>query len=102
LRRIGAFILVTSVVVASVGLVLVLLHLLWHWRKIDALWEIWEWVNEHSPLFLRMVEGASLAEFALTLTEVVLAWLSLVVGMDGSESSLAKVLGKWLYRILVK
>ena len=77
---------------------LVLLHLLWHWGKSDALWEIWEWVNELSSLILVMVEGASLTELALALTEEVLAWLSLVVRVDGSESCLAKVLGKWLYR----
>jgi hypothetical protein len=79
-----------------------LLHLLWHWGKIDALRKIWEWVNELSSLFFRMVEGASLTELALALTEEVLAWLSLVIGVDGSESSFTKILGKWLYRILVK
>ena len=93
--------LVTLLVVASVDLVLVLLHLLWHWGKSDAVWEIWEWVNELSSFLFTMVERASLTVFALALTEVVLAWLSLVVGVDGSESCLSEVLGKWLYRILV-
>jgi hypothetical protein len=99
--RTGTLELVTSVVVASVSLVLVLLHLLWHWRKSDTLWKIWEWVNELSSLLLGMIEGASLTELALALTEVVFAWLSLVVGVNGSESCLAEVFGEWLYRILV-
>jgi hypothetical protein len=81
--------------------VLVHLHFLWHWGKSDALWEIWEWVNELSSLFLGMVERASLTELAFAFAEVVLAWLSLVVGVDGSESGLAEVFGKWLYRNLV-
>ena len=87
---------VASVVVPTSALVVVVLHLLWHWRKSDALWEIWEWVDQLSPLFLGMVEGASLAELALSLVEEVLAWLRLVVGVDGSESSLAEVLWEWL------
>ena len=87
---------VASVVVPTSALVVVVLHLLWHWRKSDALWEIWEWVDQLSPLFLGMVEGASLAELALSLVEEVLAWLRLVVGVDGSESGLAEVLWEWL------
>ena len=49
-----------------------------------------------------MVEGTSLTELALALTEVVLAWLSFVVRVDGSKSCLAEVLGEWLYKKLDK
>lgn len=85
-----------SVIVTISALVVVVLHLLWHWRKGDALWEVWEWVDELSSLFLGVVERASLTELALTFAEEVLAWLSLVVGVDGSKSGLAEVLWEWL------
>ena len=75
---------------------MVLLHLLWHWGKSHALWKIGEWVDELSSLVLGMVEGAALSELALTFAEEVLAWLSLVVRVDGTESCLTEVLGKWL------
>ena len=85
-----------SIIVAISALVVVVLHLLWHWRKGDTLWEIWEWVDELSSLLLSMVERASLTELALTFSEEVLAWLSLVVGVDSSESGLAEVLWECL------
>lgn len=85
-----------SVVVIASSLVVVL-HLLWHWRKSHALWEIGEWVNELSSLFLSMVEGATFAELALSILEEVFAWLGFVVGVDSAESSLAEVFGEWLY-----
>ena len=85
-----------SIIVAISALVVVVLHLLWHWRKGDALWKIWEWVDELSSLLLGVVERASLTKLALTFAEEVLAWLSLVVGVNCSKSSLAKVLWEWL------
>lgn len=68
-----------SVIVSISALVVVVLHLLWHWRKSNTFWKIWEWVDELSSFLLSMVERASLAELALTFAEEVLAWLSLVV-----------------------
>ena len=85
-----------SIIVAISALVVVVLHLLWHWRKGDALWKIWKWVDELSSLLLGVVERASLTKLALTFAEEVLAWLSLVVGVNCSKSSLAKVLWEWL------
>jgi hypothetical protein len=87
-----------SLVVASTLLV-VMLHLLWHWGKSHTLWEVWKWVDQLSSLLLGVVEGASLTKLAFSLIEVVLAWLRLVVGVDGAEGSLSKVLGEWLSNI---
>ena len=92
--RSSSLVVLVSVVVATSAtlVVLVVLHLLWHWRKGNTLWKIWKWVDELSSLLLRVVERASFSEFALSFVEVVLAWLSLIVGVDGSESGLAEVL----------
>jgi hypothetical protein len=87
-------VVVVSVVVASV--LMVVLHLLWHWWKSDSLWKVWKWVDELSSLLLRVIERAALAELAFSFVEEVLAWLSLVVRVDSSESSLSKVLRKRL------
>jgi hypothetical protein len=83
------------VVVAS-ALVVVVLHLLWHWWKSHTLWQVWKWVDQLSPLLLGVVERASLTKFALSIVEEVLAWLRLVVGVDSAEGGLSKVLGKRL------
>lgn len=35
---------------------LALSDLLWHWWKSDALWEVWQWINETSSLSIIMIE----------------------------------------------
>ena len=85
-----------SIIVSISALVVVVLHLLWHWRKSNTLWKVWKWVDELSSFLLSVVEGASLTKLALTFAEEVLAWLSLIVWVDSSESGLAKVLWEWL------
>lgn len=87
-----------SVVVAIVSssLVVVVLHLLRHWRKSHTFWEVWKWIDELSSLLLGMIERASLSELALSFVEEVLAWFSLVVGVDSTESGLTEVLWEWL------
>jgi hypothetical protein len=84
------------VAISSLSSLVVVLHLLWHWRKSDTLWKVWKWIDELSSLLLSVVERASLTELALTFAEEVLAWLSLVVGVDCSKSGLTEVLWKWL------
>ena len=48
---------VLGVLVVSGGfLLLVVLELLWHWRKSHALWKVGQWVDEISLLRVRVVE----------------------------------------------
>lgn len=89
-------VMATILPVVVTALSVVALHLLWHWWESDALWEVWQWVDEPSSLFLVVVEGAALTELALLAVLDELAWLRLVVGVDGTKSSLSKVLGKRL------
>lgn len=90
-------VLVLRVLVSLVGLVL--LKLLWHWWESHALWEVWEWVNELSLLTIIMEEGAAITKLALTGLGPVLAWLCLVVGVDGTEGSLTEVLWQRIVRL---
>ena len=85
----------TSVVVVTLASVVVL-HLLWHWWEGHTIWEVWKWVDQLSSLFLVVVERAAFTELALTFIEEVLAWLSLVVGVNCTKCCLTEVLGKWL------
>ena len=99
MRRSRGIVVLVSVVVTivvSTSLILVVLHLLWHWRESHSFWEVWKWVNELSSLLLRVIERASLSKLALSFVEEVLAWLGFVVGVDSSESGFAEVLWKWL------
>jgi hypothetical protein len=43
-----------------------------------------------------MEEGATFTEWAFTFLLHVLAWFSLVVGVDSTKSSFTKVLWKWV------
>lgn len=71
-----------TVVVILVIIVLssiVVLHLLWHWRKSHTLWEVRKWVNELSLFVHVMIEGAAVTKFAFTILEEVFARFGLVV-----------------------
>ena len=96
----GSLEVLVSIIVAISSLIVVVLHLLWHWWKSHTLWQIWEWVNELSSFLFGVIERASLTKLALTFAEEVFAWLSLVVRVDSSESGLAEILWEWLHKRL--
>lgn len=96
-RDVGTALVVIFVITVVTSLVVMMvLHLLWHWRKSDTFWEIWEWVNELSSLFFTVEEWAAITEFAFTFSHKVLAWFGLIVWVDSSKSSFTKVLWEWL------
>jgi hypothetical protein len=78
------------------GLLLVSLDSLWHWWKCHTFWKVGEWVDELSSFLFSVVERATFSKFALTGGLPVLAWLSFVVRVNGSKSSLAEMLWEWL------
>jgi hypothetical protein len=55
-RDVGTTVVVILVVIVSSLVLIVALHLLWHWRKSDTFWEIWKWVNKLSSFFFIMEE----------------------------------------------
>ena len=86
-------------IIVVVLLLVVVVFIIISWRldwESDALWQVWKWVNQLSLLYLLVVEGAAITEFAFTSSLEVLARLGLVVGVDGTESSLSEVLWEWL------
>lgn len=59
----------------------------------STLWETGKWVNELSSLLIVVVERASVSELALSSFNEVLAWHSLVVGVNCSKGMLTEGIG---------
>jgi hypothetical protein len=91
-----------TVVVILVIIVLssiVVLHLLWHWRKSHTLREVWERVDELSLLLIIVVEGAAVSEFAFSTRVEVLARHGFVIRVNSTKGGLTEILRKrviWL------
>jgi len=66
---------------------------LFYWHC-SANWTIWQGINEMPPVVIAVVEGASFTELALSSVVVVLAWLSLEIRVDSTESVFAKLFGQ--------
>lgn len=66
-----------------------------NWKS-NTVWQVWKWVDQRSLLFLGVIEGAAVTEFAFSMVDEVLARLGLVVGVNGTESSLSEVLWEWV------
>lgn len=93
----GMIITLIMVVVVLVALIVSwFLEFFGHWRKGDALWEVWKRVDESSLLICLVVEGASFTELALPSFFPELAWNRLIVGMDGAKSSFTEIFRKRL------
>lgn len=98
-RIIVAIVLVSLVLVTSISSVIFALrvaHLLGHGRQSDTLGKVGKRIDEASLLFLVVVERAALAELARARFLPILAGNGLVVGVDGSKSGFAEILGQWL------
>ena len=78
---------------------LVILEFLWHWWQSHSLWKIWKWVNELSSFFVIMVEGAAIAEFALSGLVELFARHGLVVRVNGSQCGFSEVGWQRLYSL---
>lgn len=68
-----------------------------NWKS-NTVWQVWKWVDQRSLLFLGVIEGAAVTEFAFSMVDEVLARLGLVVGVNGTESSLSEILWEWLLK----
>lgn len=71
--------IIVLIIIIIFSSVVVMLHLLWHWRKSHTLWEVRKWVNELSLFVHVMIEGAAVTKFAFTILEEVFARFGLVV-----------------------
>jgi len=97
------FILIVAVlsirIVVVVLLLVVVVFIIISWGlnwKSNTFWQVWKWVDQASSLFFVVEEGAAITELANSTLHEVLAWLGLVVGVDGTESSLSEVLWEWV------
>ena len=91
-----ALVVVVAVLIVVVVLLLVVVVLIiisWglDWES-DTFRQVWKWVDQLSLLAWPMVEGAAITELAFSILLEVLAWLGLVVRVDGTKSSLSEVL----------
>lgn len=97
------FILIVAVlsirIVVVVLLLVVVVFIIISWGlnwKSNTFWQVWKWVDQASSLFFVVEEGAAITELANSTLHEVLAWLGLVVGVDGTKSSLSEVLWEWV------
>lgn len=99
---IALVVVVTILIVVVVVLLLVVVVLIIiSWRldwESDTFRQVWKWVDQLSLLFWLMVERAAITELAFTMLLEVLAWLGLVVRVNGTKSSLSEVLWERLYK----
>lgn len=91
-----AILVVESSLVLDLLVLSVLLQLLWHWWKSHTLWKVWKWIDQSSFLAIVVEERATVSELALTGLTEVLAWLSLVVGVDCTQSCRSESFWKWV------
>jgi len=75
---------------------LVVFEFVWHWWQGDAVWQVWEWVNEASLLLFVVEEGAAVTKLAVASLEEVLARHGLVVGVHSSQGGFTKVVWQWV------
>jgi hypothetical protein len=87
---------IVGTIVLKVLLLSVVFEFIRHWRQGYSFRKIRQRVNQSSLFILVMVERASITELALSMLKPVLARLSLIIGMDSSQSSFAKSRRKWL------
>lgn len=92
-----AVLTIRIIVVVLLLVVVVFIIISWglNWKS-DTFWQVWKWVDQLSLLNLLVIEGASVTKLAFSSLHEVLAWLGLVVGVDGTESSLSEVLWEWV------
>ena len=68
------------------------LEFLRHRWESDALWEIWQWVDQASLLVGIVEEGATFTKLALTSFLPVLTWNCLIIRMNCAQSSFTEIL----------
>ena len=87
------------VVVVVLILVVVVVFIVVPWGldwKSDTFWQVWEWIDQSSSVIFIMEEGAALTILAFSSSSKDFTFLSLVVGVDSTKSSLSEVLWEWL------